>query len=244
MGTWVLAEPEAVVLQSELRNNLLRKLSEADFEVVAPCLVSVDLVLKQEILHRGNPIDYVYFPEDCVCSVLALTDNVNPIEVGIFGYEGMSDLLLREGQTSALTLLIQVAGSAFRIGAADFVRLFNEQPSFRDMVLRYKEVAAIQFAFTALAHGSFTIEERLARWLLMSFDRSKRETIPMVHEFLAAMLAVRRSGITTATHVLEGAGAIRASRGSITIRDRNKLLEMAGESYGAPEAYYDLLFSY
>jgi hypothetical protein len=117
-------------------------------------------------------------------------------------------------------------------------------PFLNEVTLRYKDVTAIQFAYTALAHGSFTIEERLARWLLMSHDRSRRETIPMIHEFLAAMLAVRRSGITTATHLLEGVGAIKAVRGAITIRDRAKLLEIAGESYGTPEAEYDRLMAY
>jgi len=78
---------------------------------------------------------------------------------------------------------------------------------------------------------------------LMSQDRSMRESIPMVHEFLAAMLAVRRSGVTTATHVLEGYGAIKASRGTITIRDRAKLIELAGGSYGTAEAEYDRLMA-
>jgi CRP-like cAMP-binding protein len=152
--------------------------------------------------------------------------------------------VVRPGDRTALSSIIQVAGSAWRIDAEDFSELLHTQPSLNEITLRYKEAVSIQFAYTALSHGSFTIEERLARWLLMSQDRSQRETIPMVHEFLAMMLAVRRSGVTTATHVLEGLGAIRASRGSITIRSREKLLEIAGESYGVPEAEYDRLMSY
>jgi CRP-like cAMP-binding protein len=204
----------------------------------------VEFALKQEILHRGQVIGFVYFPEDCVCSLVAKTDTSDGIEVGMFGAEGMSDMVVRPGDRTALSSIVQVAGSAWRIDAEAFSELLHTQRSLNEIALRYKEAVSIQFAYTALSHGSFTIEERLARWLLMSQDRSQRETIPMVHEFLAMMLAVRRSGVTTATHVLEGLGAIKAVRGSITIRDREKLLEIAGESYGVPEAEYDRLMSY
>jgi CRP-like cAMP-binding protein len=230
--------------QSQVQNNLLQKLTGADFNEVWPHMERVDLLLKQEILTRGEVISYVYFPEDCVGSILAKTESVCAIEVGMFGFEGMSDMVVRAGDISALTSIVQVAGSAWRISADRFALLLHSVPSLNEVTLRYKEVTAIQFAYTALAHGSFTIEERLARWLLMSHDRARRETIPMIHEFIAAMLAVRRSGITTAIHVLEGVGAIKAVRRAITIRDRAKLLEIAGESYGTPEAEYDRLMAY
>jgi CRP-like cAMP-binding protein len=230
--------------QSQIRNKLLRKLTTTDFEVLWPHIQRVDLGLKQRLFSKGDLIDCVYFPEDCACSLLAETEHVNPIEVGMFGFEGMSNMVVRTGDRTALASVIQLAGSAWRMNANDFVRLLHTLPSLNEMALRYKEAVAVQFAYTALAHGSFTIEERLARWLLMSHDRSQRETIPMVHEFMASMLAVRRSGITTAIHVLEGSGAIKAVRGSLTIRDRAKLLEIAGESYGTPEAEYERLMSY
>lgn len=230
--------------QSRIQNKLLQKLTGADFNEVAPFMEPLELTLKQEILTRGEVISHVYFPEDCVGSILAKTESVCAIEVGMFGFEGMSDMVVRLGDIAALTSVVQVAGTAWRVKAEDFARLLHSLPSLNEATLRYKEVTAIQFAYTALAHGSFTIEERLARWLLMSHDRSRRETIPMIHGFLAAMLAVRRSGITTATHVLEGVGAIKTVRGAITIRDRQKLLGIAGESYGVPEAEYDRLMAY
>lgn len=230
--------------RSPVQNKLLQKLTTADFEAVWPRLERVDLELKQQVLTRGEVIAFVYFPETSVCSLLAQTDHVQPIEVGMFGFEGMSNMVVRAGDRTALSSVVQVAGEAWRITAENFSSLLHSQPSLNEMALRYKEASAIQFAYTAFAHGSFTIEERLARWLLMSHDRSRRETIPMIHEFLAAMLAVRRSGVTTAMHVLEGYGAIKAIRGAITIRDRPKLLELAGESYGVPEAEYDRLMAY
>jgi CRP-like cAMP-binding protein len=232
------------LLQDQVQNRLLRKLTREDYQAVSASMELVELPLKQEILRKGQVIDYVYLPEDCICSILACTDSVDAIEVGMFGYEGMSDFGLREGDRTDLSALVQLAGTAWRIRAKDFIGLLRTQPSLNEVVLRYRTACAVQFAYTALSHGSFTIEARLARWLLMSHDRARRETIPMVHEFLAMMLAVRRSGITTAIHVLEGRGAIRAVRGAITIRDREKLRELAGESYGDPELAYERLMSY
>jgi len=230
--------------QSHIQNKLLQKLTPSDRDYVMSCMTRVDLPLKQDLMSCGDVVSYVYFPEDGVVSLLAKTPNQRAVEVGMFGFEGMSNMVLRLGDRTCLTAIVQVAGTAWRIKAEDFVLLLREAPSLNELTLRYKEASAIQFAYTAFANGSFTIEQRLARWLLMSQDRSQRETIPMVHEFIANMLAVRRSGVTTATHVLEGAGAIKALRGAITIRDRAKLVEMAGESYGVPEAEYERLMAY
>jgi CRP-like cAMP-binding protein len=231
-------------MSSSIKNRLLQKLTERDFSVLHSRMERIDLEHKKELLRKGDVIDFVYFPEDCVISLIAKAEHVNGIEVGMAGFEGMSNMVIRPGDQTSLTALVQVAGAAWRVSALDFTQLLHTLPSLNEINLRYKEASAIQFAYTALAHGSFTIEERLARWLLMSHDRSQRTTIPMIHEFLAMMLAVRRSGITTATHVLEGVGAIKAARGALTIISRDKLLEFAGGSYGEPEAEYERLMSY
>jgi CRP-like cAMP-binding protein len=231
-------------MSSSIKNRLLLKLTEKDFGILHSRMELVNLELKRELLRKGDVIDFVYFPENCVISFIAKTEHVQGIEVGMAGLEGMSNMVVRPGDLTSLTALVQVAGSAWRVSALDFTNLLHTLPSLNEINLRYKEASAIQFAYTALAHGSFTIEERLARWLLMSHDRSQRDTIPVIHEFLAMMLAVRRSGITTATHVLEGVGAIKAVRGALTILSRDKLLEIAGESYGEPEAEYARLMNY
>jgi CRP-like cAMP-binding protein len=222
-------------------NRVLLRLPAEDLAQIMPMLEEVHVNLKQVVVEAGSVIEYVYFPVSCVCSILARTDHVNPIEVGMIGFEGMTDMVLKEGDRTPLRAIIQLPGTAWRMSAADFARCVEAYHSLNHLVLRFKETLAIQFAYTALAHGSFTIEERLARWLLMSHDRARKDTMPLVHEFMAAMLAVRRSGVTTAIHILEGAGAIRASRGIITIRDREKLEEIASGSYGVPEAEYERL---
>lgn len=224
-----------------IENRLLSRLDDQDFKAIFPLLKKVDLALKTVVLERDQKIEFVYFPENCTCSILALTDCVEPIEVGMVGYEGMTDMTVVAGDISRMRTIVQGPGTAWRMKAEDCVQALRDRPSFNETVMRFKEVVAIMFAYTALAHGSFTIEERLARWLLMSHDRVRRDQIPMIHEFLAAMLAVRRSGVTTAMHVLEGQGAIKATRGMITVRDRAKLLELSGGSYGVPEAEYERL---
>ncbi len=105
-------------------------------------------------------------------------------------------------------------------------------------MLRYAHLFQLQTAQTALSNGSYSLEERLARWMLMCHDRMDGDEFPITHEFLAFMLGVRRPGVTTTVHILEGAGMIKARRSRIQILDRAKLEEAAGESYGAAEAEY------
>ena len=109
--------------------------------------------------------------------------------------------------------------------------------------MRYTHVFMMQAAGTAYANAHFTVEQRLARWLLMMHDRADGDDLEITHEFLAMMLCVRRPGVTVATHVLEGNGLIRAKRGRITVLDRAKLIELAADSYGLAEAEYDRLFA-
>jgi CRP-like cAMP-binding protein len=135
-----------------------------------------------------------------------------------------------------------VPGSALRMDADALRQAIGQSPSLHQHLLRYIETFQVQVAYTALSHGSFTIEERLARWLLMCHDRLDGNDLPLVHEFLSMMLGVRRSGVTIAVQTLEGTGAIKATRGHIIIRDREMLEEAANGSYGVPEAEYRRLF--
>jgi CRP-like cAMP-binding protein len=110
-----------------------------------------------------------------------------------------------------------------------------------EMLLRFVQVMITQASFTALSNANQSIEERLARWLLMCHDRIAGDDIPLTHEFLSIMLAVQRPSVTTALHMIEGNGFIKANRGNITILDREALVEFADGTYGAPEAEYKRL---
>lgn len=113
----------------------------------------------------------------------------------------------------------------------------------RGLLGRYVDSMIIQVGQTVHANADLNLEARLARWILMMHDRLQSDELPLTHDFLAAMLNVRRPGVTTATHILEGAGMIKAKRGRIIVLDREKLMEMAGETYGIAEAEYDRLLA-
>jgi CRP-like cAMP-binding protein len=187
----------------------------------------------------NQPIEHVYFPEDCLGSIVAVTYDDQRIEVGIFGRDGMSGTSLLHGtDRTPHENFTQVPGSSLRLEAGALHQAIRQSPSLHELLLRYVEAFNVQVAYTALANGRFTVEERLARWLLMCHDRLPGDDLPVVHEFLSMMLGVRRSGVTIAVQTLEGTGAIRANRGHIIVRDRAKLEATANSSYGVPEAEY------
>jgi CRP-like cAMP-binding protein len=137
--------------------------------------------------------------------------------------------------------IVQVPGDGHRIEAGAFGEAIAASANLRNLLLRYVQALSVQTSYTALSNAVHPIEERLARWLLMSHDRADGNEVPLTHEFLSLMLAVRRPSVTTALHVLEGNRFITAERGLITIRDRARLEEFAGDSYGRPEAEYERL---
>ena len=104
--------------------------------------------------------------------------------------------------------------------------------------MRFVQALNVQAASTAAANAHFDLPERLARWLLMCHDRVSSDQLELTHEFMAMMLAVRRSSVTVTLHTLEGTRAIRGTRGSVTVLDRARLEEIAGSSYGEPEDEY------
>ena len=225
--------------QSVVRNLLLRRLSATDYACLAPHFESMDFKRGQVFAESGKPIDHVYFPETGIVSQVAITDDNRRLEVGIYGREGFGPAAMVAGvDRTPYEHFVQVEGAGLRIAAAAFTDAFRQSPSLNAVFLRYMQVFAVQTGYTALSNGSGVIGERLARWLLMCHDRIDGDGLTLTHEFLGIMLGVRRSGVTDAIHHLEGVGIIRAVRGQIEIRDRERLADTAGDSYGVPEAEY------
>jgi CRP-like cAMP-binding protein len=136
-----------------------------------------------------------------------------------------------------------MTGEAYRIEATRLRDAVEGRPSLYLHLLRFVQAFTVQVAQTALSNGSYSLEERLARWLLMCHDRVDGDVLSTTHEFLSIMLDVRRPGVTEALHILEGAHMIRAERGLVTVLDRAKLEQVAGESYGVAEAEYARLMA-
>ena len=219
-----------------LNNLMLSSLAKPDFEIISPHLEQIELKLGHVIFEADSDIDYIYFPLSGIVSVLVATTNKRRLEVGIYGRDGIGGTpVLLNASRMPYRHLVQHAGEAVRLKSHILREAIVQSPSLLASLLRHVEVFSTQVAYTALANGSFVIEERLARWLLMCRDRLDGNILTLTHEFLAVMLAVRRSGVTEAVHRLEGRGLIRASRGRVEILDRASLVAIAGESYGVPE---------
>ena len=187
--------------------------------------------MRGSVDQANQPIRHIVFPLSGIVSLIA-HEGEYQLEVGIVGREGMTGAPLVLGvDKSPQESFVQVAGEGVRISVAAFKRALAQRPTLRAPLLLYVHALLQQTAQTALANGRCTIEERLARWLLMVQDRVGGNDVPLTHEFLAIMLGVRRPGISVALQELERAGTIRNVRGLITIRDRHKLEDLAGGAY-------------
>jgi CRP-like cAMP-binding protein len=228
----------------DTRNRLLQKLTEADWAEFRSMLTTVEIKSGEVLMEPDTEIPHVWFPLDCACSMIAVLDDQTAIEVGMFGSEGMSNMVVRAGDRTFLRTQAFVAGKALRVDTKDFVAALASLPSLNEVTLRFKEALTNQLAYGSAANGAFNVEQRLARWLLMAFDRTPQDNLPVVHDLMSSMLSVRRSGVTTALHLIEGTGAIKATRGLVTLRDRDKLEEIAGAGYGYCERSYDFIMEY
>lgn len=218
-------------------NHVLAALGGRDFALLEPHLEPVELPVRRVLQEADEAVEHIYFPETGVASIIA-SSGEDKVEVGLFGWESMSGISVVNGNdTSPMKTFVQIAGVGVRLPVERFTDAVTESRSLHSVFLRASEARSIQLAYTALANGRLTIEERLARWILMCHDRTKGDDVPLTHEFLSLMLGVRRAGVTTALHILEGEHVIRATRGMIQIRDRAKLEERAGPCYGIPERH-------
>lgn len=221
-----------------VQNQLLRRLTARDFEALKSRLRPVTLSDKQQLSGPGEIIREVYFIESGVCSVKACVSELDSIEVGLIGREGVTDHVMEMGDSSALSVHVQISGDALCVHADDYADWIRDRYDALRLMVRYQQAWVTQISFTALSHGTFNVEERLARLLLMLFDRVGATPIPLAHERLAVMLSVRRSGVTNALHVLEGLGAIKSNRSLVLLRDRPLLESLTSGCYGVPEKEY------
>ncbi|WP_149539165.1 Crp/Fnr family transcriptional regulator [Siccirubricoccus phaeus] len=224
----------SAIEQSGIANRLLRALPEAEFARLAPALELLDLPLGRTLFPAEGEVDAAWFVETGTVSMLARLEEGGLMEVGIVGPEGMAGLPLVFGTgVSPIEALVQVPGRSLRIAGAAFRRALAESPALLPLLLRYAQVFYAQVTQAAACNGNHTLEQRLARWLLMVHDRVMGDELPLTQEFLAQMLGVRRPGVTIAAGILQNAGLIRHRRGHVTILDRDGLENASCECYGA-----------
>ena len=230
------------VPQSLVENHLLASLRKADFAPLGPKLQWVDLKVHDRLYGPNQEIEYAYFPTAGICSVIAENATGVRSETGVVGNEGFigNAIVLCAGSAPSHAI-VQMEGRALRLKKGQLQKAMTQRPALLATLLRFIHVFTVQIAQTAVANGHNTIAQRLARWLLMCQDRADSPEFTMTHEFLAVMLAVRRSGVTEALNDLEGQELIRATRGRIAILNRSGLMAIAGGAYGVPEKEYNRL---
>lgn len=222
--------------QTTISNHLLQAMDAADFKALTNGASEVPLNKHATLAWAGDAIHYCWFVSTGLISLIATDEDGNEAEVGMVGFEGMANVgaILRVDR-STMRMLVQREGSAVRIERAALLAAMSASDALTTLLLRYACAFSVQVASAALAYSRYTIERRLARWLLMAGDRIGDAKIAFSHEALSLMLGVRRAGVTVATHKLAASGFIRTRRCSITIVDRNRLAEFAGSAYGLPE---------
>jgi CRP-like cAMP-binding protein len=229
---------------SLVQNTLLGALEKSDFELLKSKLDWTDLAVGDVLYSPRKQVEYAYFPISGICSVIAENAQGVQIETGLIGREGFVGIpIVLFVDSTPSQVIVQADGRALRISRNKLLNAIRKSPSLSATLLRFAHTFSVQVSQTALSNGHFTINQRLARWLLMCQDRVDSHEFPMTHKFLAIMLAVRRAGITDALNFLEGKKAIRAMRGRIIILNRATLVEMAGGSYGVPEQEYKRLLA-
>jgi CRP-like cAMP-binding protein len=229
-------------VQSQERNRLLRALPEEDYTALAPYLLPISLTVGDTQAEQNGPFEHVVFVETGMVSVVNHIGK-GMIEVGTIGNEGMAGLsvFLDDGIATSKTF-VQVPGSAKQLSTSDFRRIVDEHPAIRRLLNRYAHAFLTSVAQTAACNLTHQLQERCAKWLLMTHDRMVgAATFPLTHEFLSAMLGVRRSGVTVAAGALQDAGFIRYSRGNVTIMDRKGLERASCECYEVVRIQFDRL---
>jgi CRP-like cAMP-binding protein len=192
----------------------------------------------------GKRIRHVYFPVEAFISLVTLLDGKPVLEVGMVGREGMVGAQMALGVTSEpLHAVVQGPGSAWRIGRLAFGRELDHNLALQKSLQRYLHLTMTQLAGSAACLRFHQIGPRLARWLLMTQDRSNSDRFKVTHEFLAFMLGVRRVGITTSATTLQRQGLVKYHRGDVTILDRRGLEKAACGCYAADRKTYAKLLA-
>lgn len=219
-------------------NALLDKVPPAHRSRLARLLKPVSLT-SGEVLHESSLIRHVYFPVDCLVSLVTPLKDHLAVEVCVVGNEGMVGVPLALGvRTSSVQALVQGSGTALQMKATCFQDELKRNPALETGIHRYIHSLMGQLIQTAACNAFHPIEARCARWLLITRDRMQSDEVEITHEFLARMLGVRRVGVTVAAGNLQRQGLIAYSRGHIAILDPDGLEAAACECYAVVKHLY------
>lgn len=226
-------------------NHLLAAIPQETRTRLLPSLKLVDLPLGSVVFEAGQIPEYVYFPANCIVSLLNVTLDGASAEISVVGNDGVVGIaVFMGGESSPSRAIVQSAGAAFRLPAKILRQEFNSCAEMRVQMLRYTQALIAQMSQTAVCNRHHAIDQQLCRWLLLSLDRIVGDRLEMTHELIANMLGVRREGVTEAAGKLQKQGVINYQRGHITVTDRAKLEKLSCECYQVVRREIDRLQTY
>jgi CRP-like cAMP-binding protein len=223
--------PQQII--SPLMNRLLAGLPREEYGRLQPHMERVPLPKGKVIYGAGDTVRHAYFPTRGMVSLLSSTSDGSTVEVAMVGSEGMTGLpaVLRV-ETSPYQVMVQIRGDAVRVSARAVRRAFDQSPVLRDLLLRYAHAVLMQVSQSAVCNRFHTTEQRLARWLMVTRDRTGSDSFELTQEFLSHMLGAPRTSVTAVAAAFQRSGLIRYSRGRITVTDLARLEITSCECYG------------
>ena len=222
----------------QVSNLILLSISDSDYSSLRPHLEYVSLP-NHLVLHEADgKLEFAYFPNRGLISLVVVMKDGRTAEAGIVGNEGCTGTLAAVGLSrSPLQAVVQITGDGFRVEVGALLNTLESAPHLQLMLSRYAAIRGMQVAQTAACNRLHDIEQRLARWLLMTQDRVDSGSLPITHDFLATMLGTDRSTVSLAAGVLQRKEIIEYTRGAVEIVNRKKLEDSACECYGVIRQY-------
>jgi CRP-like cAMP-binding protein len=218
----------------DIRNIVLAALKREDRLALQPHCQFVSLSSGDNLYEPGYPVEWVYFPNTAVLSVVTVMSDGRTVESDTVGYESVVGALNAMGGCDAVSrTFTQIPGTAVRISAARVRRQADESAAFRKLLIRHAQANLAQAHQSVACNALHDLNQRLCRWLLMSHDRTARDEVQLTQQFLATMLGVQRTTVTEALGEFAAAGLVRQGRGSIQILDRERMQAMVCECYAA-----------
>ncbi len=219
-------------------NKILLSISDSEYNSLRPHLEYVRLPNHLVLHEAGGRLEFAYFPNRGLISLVVVMKDGKTAEAGVVGNEGFTGTLAAVGLSRGpLSAVVQVTGEGFRIKVGALQKTLKSAPNLQMMLNRYAVVRGMQVAQTAACNRLHDIKQRLARWLLMTQDRVDSGALPITHDFLATMLGTDRPSVSLAAGVLQKKGLIEYTRGAVKVVNRKKLEDSACECYGVIRQY-------
>ncbi len=244
---WFVVRKNPQVVRSGERTNtdgkpvsnvILLSISDSDYSSLRPHLEYVSLPNHLVLHEAGGKQEFAYFPNRGLISLVVVMKDGKTAEAGIVGNEGFTGTLAAVGLSGGpLRAVVQITGDGFRVAVGALQHALESAPHLQLILSRYAAIRGMQVAQTAACNRLHDIEQRLARWLLMTQDRVDSGSLPITHDFLATMLGTDRPTVSLAARVLQRKKLIEYTRGAVKIVNRKKLEDSACECYGVIQQY-------